>query len=121
MLATGLTIGEVLADDDAWSVARGCAEEAVAVAKAKGVTLDVGDPIAHVRGSAARSRARSRRCCSTSRPAAAARSMPSTASIPRLGKPLGVPTPVNDTVVGLVRARERALLPRVSAPRATVG
>src|SRR5467141_437712 len=31
---TGLTIGEILIDADAWSVARGCAEEAVAVAKA---------------------------------------------------------------------------------------
>jgi 2-dehydropantoate 2-reductase len=28
-------------------------------------------------------------------------------SIPRLGKQLGVPTPVNDTVVGIIRARER--------------
>ena len=31
-------------------------------------------------------------------------------SIPRLGKPLGVPTPVNDTVVGIVKARERKML-----------
>ena len=31
-------------------------------------------------------------------------------SIPRLGRPLGVPTPVNDTVVGIVKARERSLL-----------
>ena len=47
--ATGLTIGAILADPDAWSVARGCAEEAVAVASAAGVRLDVGDPIEHVR------------------------------------------------------------------------
>ena len=33
--ATGLTIGEILADPDAWSVARGCAEEAIAVAEAQ--------------------------------------------------------------------------------------
>jgi hypothetical protein len=39
---TGLTIGEILIDADAWSVARGCAEEAVAVAKAANVRLNVG-------------------------------------------------------------------------------
>ena len=108
--ATGLTIGEVLASDDAWSVARGCAEEAVAVAKAKGVTLDVGDPIAHVQrlggkiGGAKPSMLldfeAGRRCEIDA----------INGSIPRLGKPLGVPTPVNDIVVGLVRSRERALL-----------
>ena len=48
-MCDGLTIGAILADPDAWSVARGCAEEAVAVASAAGVRLDVGDPIEHVR------------------------------------------------------------------------
>jgi 2-dehydropantoate 2-reductase len=31
-------------------------------------------------------------------------------AIPRLGKPLGVATPVNETVVGIIRAREFRLL-----------
>jgi ketopantoate reductase len=31
-------------------------------------------------------------------------------AIPRLGKPLGVATPVNEAVVGIVRARERRML-----------
>jgi 2-dehydropantoate 2-reductase len=31
-------------------------------------------------------------------------------AIPRLGKPLGVATPVNETVVGIIRARERRML-----------
>lgn len=46
---TGLIIGEVLQSTSAWSVARGCAEEAIAVAQAKGITLDVGDPLEHIR------------------------------------------------------------------------
>ena len=114
--ATGLTIGAILADPDAWSVARGCAEEAVAVASAAGVTLDVGDPIEHVRrlggkiGGAKPSMLldfeAGRRCEIDA----------INGSIPRLGRPLGVPTPVNDTVVGLVRARERALLAQTPAP-----
>ncbi|HMH62791.1 MAG TPA: ketopantoate reductase C-terminal domain-containing protein [Bradyrhizobium sp.] len=31
-------------------------------------------------------------------------------AIPRLGRPLGVTTPVNDTVVGIIRVRERRML-----------
>ena len=46
---TGLTIGGVMDDADAWPVARGCAEEAVAVAHASGIKLEVGDPNAHIR------------------------------------------------------------------------
>ena len=67
-------------------------------------------------GSAARSAAPSRRCCSTSRRAGAARSTPSTDRSPASAGPLGVPTPVNDTVVGLVRSRERALLAQPPLP-----
>jgi ketopantoate reductase len=29
---------------------------------------------------------------------------------PRLGKPLGIATPINDTVVSIIRSRERAVL-----------
>jgi 2-dehydropantoate 2-reductase len=107
---TGLTIGQILGDPDAWHVARGCAEEAIAVAKAAGIKLDVGDPIAHIQKLGGRiPHARpsmlldfqaGRRCEIDA----------INGSIPRLGKPLGVPTPVNDTIVGIVRARERQLL-----------
>ena len=107
---TGLTIGEVLDDADAWPVARGCGEEAVAVAKASGIALDVGDPIAHIRtlgGKIPHAKPSmlldyeaGRRCEIDA----------INGSVPRLGRPLGVPTPVNDTVVGLVKARERRLL-----------
>jgi 2-dehydropantoate 2-reductase len=47
--ATGLTIGEVMADANAWGVVRSCAEEAIAVAKAADIRLDVGDPLEHIR------------------------------------------------------------------------
>ena len=94
---TGLTIGEILGDADAWSVARGCAEEAVAVAKASNVRLDVGDPIEHIRKLGGK--------IPDARPSMlldynAGRRCEVDAingAIPRLGKPLGVATPVNDT------------------------
>ena len=107
---TGLTIGEILEDNDAWGVARGCAEEAIAVAKASGVKLEVGDPVEHIRklgGKIPGARPSmlldynaGRRCEVDA----------INGSIPRLGKPLGVPTPVNDTVVGIIKARERAFI-----------
>jgi 2-dehydropantoate 2-reductase len=36
-------------------------------------------------------------------------------AIPRLGKPLGVPAPVNETVVGIMKARERRMLAEQAA------
>ncbi len=107
---TGLTIGEIIDDPEAWNVARGCAEEAIAVARASGITLDVGDPVAHVRklgGKIPHAKPSmlldyeaGRRCEIDA----------INGSIPRLGEPLGVPTPVNETVVGIVKARERKML-----------
>jgi 2-dehydropantoate 2-reductase len=107
---TGLTVGEILADADAWSVARACAEEAIAVAKASNVRLDVGDPIEHIRKLGSK--------IPEARPSMlldynAGRRCEVDAingAIPRLGKPLGVATPVNETVVGIIRARERRML-----------
>ena len=107
--ATGLTIGAILADPDAWSVARGCAEEAVAVASAAGVTLDVAIPSSTSAGSG-QDRRRQAVDAARLRGGPALRDRRHQRSDPRLGGPLGVPTPVNDTVVGLVRSRERALL-----------
>ena len=46
---TGLTVGEIMADADAWPVASGCAAEAYRVARAKGIHLDIDDPVAYVR------------------------------------------------------------------------
>ena len=45
----GCTIGEVIADPHAWSVASGCAREVYAVAQARGIRLDVDDPVAYTR------------------------------------------------------------------------
>ena len=46
---TGLTVGEIMADADAWPIASGCAAEAYRVARAKGIRLDFDDPVAYVR------------------------------------------------------------------------
>ena len=45
----GRTIREVLDDPPAWHVASRCAQEAYDVARARGITLDIEDPIAYTR------------------------------------------------------------------------
>src|SRR6476619_5043710 len=42
------TVGEVMKDPDAWSVAGGCAAEAYAVGRASGVELGFDEPVAYV-------------------------------------------------------------------------
>ncbi len=103
---TGMTIGEIMANPDAWLVADACTHEAVAVANAAGIHLDVGDPYEHVRKLGER--------IPGARPSMLLDYLAGrrceidviNGSIPREGAKLGVPTPVNDTVVALVKARE---------------
>lgn len=106
---TGMTLGETMADADAWSVAEACSREAVAVAGAAGIALDVGEPIAHVRRLAGK--------IPLARPSTlldvlAGRRCEIEAingSICRLGRRHAVPTPVNDVVVALVKAKQAGL------------
>jgi 2-dehydropantoate 2-reductase len=91
-------------------VAQGCAEEAIAVAKASNVRLNVGDPIEHIRKLGGKI---PDACPSMLLDYNAGRRCEVDAingAIPRLGKPLGIATPVNETVVGIIRARERRML-----------
>ncbi len=108
---TGMTIGEVMHNDDAWRVARGCAEEAVAVAKARGIRLEVGEPIEHIRHLGGR--------IGDARPSMLLDHLARRRSeidvingaIPREGAKVGVATPVNETVVALVKALESRFEP----------
>lgn len=108
---TGMTIGEVMRNEDAWRVARGCAEEAVAVAKAAGIRLEVGDPIEHIRHLGGR--------IGNARPSMLLDHLARRRSeidvingaIPREAAKVGVATPVNQTVVALVKAREAGFEP----------
>ncbi|HCJ29418.1 MAG TPA: 2-dehydropantoate 2-reductase [Pseudomonas sp.] len=103
---TGMTIGQVMADPYAWSVASNCAAEAIAVAEALEVKLDVGDPLEHIRELGSR--------IPNARPSMLLDHLAGlrgevdviNGSIPRVGASLGVPTPVNETVVALIKARE---------------
>ena len=100
----GWTIGEVLGDEDAWSVAAGCAVEAFAVGRAAGVGFDFDDPIAYVRDFGSK--------IPGAKPSMlldleAGRRLEIdfiNGAIPRVGREVGVAAPVNETVTALVRA-----------------
>lgn len=108
--ATGMTIGEVMNNETSWAVARKCSEEAIAVAKARGVRLDVGDPIEHVRklGSKIPNARPSMLLDATLKRRCEVDAI--NGAVVEEGRRLGVATPVNETVANLIRARELTYL-----------
>lgn len=106
---TGLTIGQIIANEEAWRVASACSREAVAVAGALGVDLGLADPIGHVKNLGSK--------IPNARPSMLIDAMAGrrgevdaiNGAISRLGAETGVPTPANDVVVALIRARESQL------------
>jgi 2-dehydropantoate 2-reductase len=100
-----LTIGEVLDDADAWSVASGCAREAYDVARARGIALSFDEPDAYARafGEAIR----------PARPSMLLDLLAGRPSeidvingaIPPAAREVGLQAPVNATVSALVRAK----------------
>lgn len=103
---TGMTIGEVTADPDAWSVAAACAAEAWAVARAKGIAVEIDEPVGYVRAFGGKIPA--------ARPSMLLDHLAGRRSeidvlngaIPRLAAEVGLTAPVNATVAALVRTRE---------------
>ncbi|MGI9523301.1 MAG: ketopantoate reductase family protein [Hyphomicrobiaceae bacterium] len=103
---TGLTVGQVQASSQAWSIASACALEAANVARAKGITLEFGDPIAYVRDFGAK--------IPDARPSMLLDHMARrraevdniNGAIPREGAKVSVATPVNSMVTALLKAKE---------------
>ncbi len=103
---TGMTIGQILSDPNAWQVSRDCALEAVEVAAARGIELQVGDPIEHIRNLGSK--------IPDARPSmlldhlALQRSEIEVinGAIPREAAKVGLAAPINATLVALIKARE---------------
>ncbi|MEX2643007.1 MAG: 2-dehydropantoate 2-reductase [Acetobacterales bacterium] len=103
------TIGEVMADPDAWPVARGCAREAFVVARAKGIAIGFDDVDGYVRAFG--------ETIPGARPSVLLDHVAGRRSeievingaVPREGRAAGIATPVNETVVALVMAKERRM------------
>ncbi len=100
------SIGAVLDDDDAWSVAQRCAVEAYDVAIAFGIALGFGDPVEHVRAFGERIRG-ARPSMLLDRLAGRRCEIDAiNGAIPARAAAVGLQAPVNATVAALVRAGE---------------
>jgi 2-dehydropantoate 2-reductase len=99
------TIGEVLADPHAWGIASACAREVHDVAMAKGIRLDVDEPVAYVRAFGEK--------IATARPSMLLDVLAGrpcevdviNGAIGPAAREVGLDAPVNDAVAALVRAK----------------
>lgn len=106
---TERTVGEVMADPDAFRVASSCAVEAYRVARKRGVRLDFDDPVAYVREFGSK--------IPNARPSMLLDLMAKRRSeidaingaIPPAAAALGLGAPFNEAIASLVRAKERQL------------
>ena len=106
---TERTILEVMEDPDTWQVASGCAVEAYQVAKARGIKLDINDPVEYVRNFGSK--------IPNARPSMLLDHMAGRMSeieaingaIPSAAKAQGLAAPFNTVISALVRAKERKL------------
>jgi len=109
----GRTIGEVIANEHAWSVAAQCAVEAYEVAQARGIQLGFDDPVAHVRafGEAIPGAKPSMLLdLEAGRPTEVDFI---NGAIPREGARVGVAAPFNEAVSALVHALGRGMIDAV--------
>jgi 2-dehydropantoate 2-reductase len=103
---TGLRVAEIQADANAWSITKGCVTEAYAVAQKLGIALGFTDPVQYVKDFGQKiPNARPSMLLDhlAKRPAEVDNI---NGAICREGRRAGVPTPVNDTVVALLRVTE---------------
>lgn len=104
----GWTLGELMANENAWRVSLGCGREAYAAGIAKGVTLSFDDPDAYVREFGARMPA--------ARPSMLLDHMANRPSeidaingmVPVVAAQVGTQAPYNEVVTAIVKAREAA-------------
>ncbi len=102
------TLGELMADPAAWAIAQGCAREVAALARAKNVAVDYGDPADYI--------AAFGRKMPDARPSmlldhhAGRRSEIDAINgmAVELGRELGVPTPYNEVLTAVIRQREKS-------------
>lgn len=108
----GWTIGQVLADPAAWTVASRCATEAHRVAIARGVRLEIRDPVEYVRAFGA--------AIPGARPSVLLDLLAGrrceigviNGAIPDAAREVGLAAPWNEAVTALVQAREAAAVAR---------
>ncbi len=103
---SGLTVGQIQADPDASLISNACAREAFDVAVAKGIKLDFDDPIAYVHAFGQKVPGARPSMLLDHLAGRKAEIASINGAIPREGGKIGVATPINSTVVALLKAKE---------------
>ena len=106
---TEWSLGQVMADEDAWRMASGCAKEAFDVAKAKAIPVDIDDPVKYVHDFGSK--------MPNAKPSMLLDYLDGRLSevdyingaIPTEGEKVGVPAPFNTLVTAVVRIKERKI------------
>lgn len=104
--STGLTVGQMMADPNGRSISLGCAREAFAVALAKGINLDFDDVDAYIENFASK--------IPNARPSMLLDHLAGkrceidviNGAVQREGLRTGIPTPINDVICAVIRAKE---------------
>lgn len=102
----GWRIREVMGDEHAWRIASGCAKEAYAVARARGVHLEIEDPVAYVQAFGSK--------IPDARPSVLLDHLAHRRSeidvingaIPPAAREVNLAAPYNETITALVKAKE---------------
>ena len=104
---TGLTVGEMMAHPDMGAVSRAAAVEAWTVARALGIGIKVDDPVKLVRDFAAGMPAAKPSMLQDHENCRASEIDVINGAVPKAASRAGISAPVNDTLVALVKAKER--------------
>jgi 2-dehydropantoate 2-reductase len=112
---TGMTVGEVMDDEEMGPISRAAAVEAWETARALGIAINVPDPIQHVRDFGAQMPAAKPSALLDHEASRASEVGVINGAIPSQAAKIGLTAPVNATLTGLVRARE-AVWKRSTAP-----
>lgn len=104
---TGMTVGQAMDDPELGPVSRAAAVEATEIARARGVGIDIPDPVALVRAFAARMPDAKPSLLLDHEAGRVSEIDFINGAIPREAAKVGRTAPVNDTLTRLVRIRER--------------
>ena len=103
---TGKTVGQVMDDAELGSISRAAAQEAWEVARARGISLAVQDPIAHVRDFATRMRDAKPSVLLDLEAGRPSEIGVINGAVPREAKKAGLAAPINATLTALVQSLE---------------
>ena len=103
---TGMTVGEVMDDEQMGRVSRAAATEAWTIARAAGIAITVADPVEHVRAFGARMPAAKPSALLDHEERRASEIDVINGAVPRQAERIGLEAPVNATLTALVKSIE---------------